>query len=64
MSTSAACSKPTPILDTAPADEEMLVQIRGVSMPAYFVIDVSKSMEEANRIDDANEFAPAGQRSS
>ena len=44
-------------LETTPADEETLARIRDTSMPAYFVIDVSVSMEDEHRIDYANEFA-------
>lgn len=46
----------SPFLRAPPADEEMLEKIRATRMPAYFVLDVSYSMNFDRRIDYANAF--------
>ena len=43
-------------LETPASDDEMVEKIRQISMPAYFVLDVSNSMEWDHRIDAANAF--------
>ena len=46
----------SPFLELPAPDEVLLERIRALSMPAYFVLDVSYSMAFESRIDHANAF--------